>query len=43
MPSNKWLLFCDLSEEAEVFPQPEVADWAEASPDPDAVKESQDE
>lgn len=28
------------SEEAEVFPQPEVTDWAEASPDPDSPKET---
>ena len=31
------------SEDAEVFPQPEVTDWAEASPDPDIVKETADE
>lgn len=31
------------SEETDVFPQTEVADWAEASPDPDAVKETTEE
>lgn len=31
------------SQDAEVFPQPEVTDWAEASPDPDIVKETVDE
>ena len=31
------------SYDAEVFPQSEVTDWAEASPDPDIVKETADE
>jgi len=30
-------------EDAEVFPEKEVTDWAEASPDPDAVKETPDD
>ena len=41
--SFEQLYFYDFREDAEVFPQPEVTDWAEASPDPDAVKESHDE
>ena len=35
--------FFPCSEETDVFPQTEVADWAEASPDPDAVKETTEE
>lgn len=35
--------FFSCSEETDVFPQTEVADWAEASPDPDAVKETTEE